>query len=388
MHSSREHFHTYLQSLDADRGGLPRTSATGSPRVLAHYGVTDLDRTPALEEAVFRIFLAQQRAAADVAGRHRPAAALDRRGPAGRRAGRTGARAARTPRAGHPAALPRGRRPRAQRALPLVRPAPGRRRAHQRAGRRRRGGRAPSRPTPTLPDRAARIEALADIPEQIVQFLAERLAHGVPEREPMLEVLVGRHYREHDLHDLRTGERGGRPFVTADYVLDDRPTRLVTTVGTHAELRRPRRPPGRRDRCGAGGPGRGPARRRGPLPALARGPGVRRGDLHRAGRAGGHPALHRRGAPRRHRGLSRRRPAGRLLHLPALGGGRRLRGRPRARRPPDGRPPAEPVAAARLRRHPRRGARGRAALRVRGQAEPPGPPARRAGPGAPARGRA
>ena len=34
--------------------------------VLARYGVTELDRTPELEEAVFRIFLAQRRAAADV----------------------------------------------------------------------------------------------------------------------------------------------------------------------------------------------------------------------------------------------------------------------------------------------------------------------------------
>ena len=34
--------------------------------MLAHYGVTELDRTPELEEAVFRVFLAQQRSAPDV----------------------------------------------------------------------------------------------------------------------------------------------------------------------------------------------------------------------------------------------------------------------------------------------------------------------------------
>ena len=51
----------------------------------------------------------------------------------------------------------------------------------------------------------------------------------------MLEVLVRRHYREFDLHDLRTIENG-RPFVVADYTLDDRPTRVVSTVGTMAEL--------------------------------------------------------------------------------------------------------------------------------------------------------
>ena len=93
---------------------------------------------------------------------------------------------------------------------------------------------------PSAPDRAARIEALAAIPEQIVRFLAERLEAGVPEQEPMLEVLVRRHYREYDLHGLRVAVAlAGRTFAVADYVLDDRPTRLVSTVGTIAELTDP-----------------------------------------------------------------------------------------------------------------------------------------------------
>src|SRR5690606_32853028 len=63
--SAREHFHTYLQSLDVDRAGLPESFQTKLAKALGHYGVTDLKRTPELEAAVFRIFLAQQRAAAD-----------------------------------------------------------------------------------------------------------------------------------------------------------------------------------------------------------------------------------------------------------------------------------------------------------------------------------
>ena len=35
--------------------------------MLGHYGIADLDRTPDLEAAVFRIFLAQQRMSADAA---------------------------------------------------------------------------------------------------------------------------------------------------------------------------------------------------------------------------------------------------------------------------------------------------------------------------------
>ncbi|GIE85326.1 ATP-binding protein [Actinoplanes regularis] len=65
VHSAREYFHAYLQSLDVERAGLPQSFQAKLGKALGHYGVTDLERTPALEAAVFRIFLAQQRSAAD-----------------------------------------------------------------------------------------------------------------------------------------------------------------------------------------------------------------------------------------------------------------------------------------------------------------------------------
>ncbi|HEX7536683.1 MAG TPA: biotin carboxylase N-terminal domain-containing protein, partial [Dermatophilaceae bacterium] len=60
VHSPREHFHAYLRSLDVDREHLPDTFRRRLTRALAHYDVTELERGPALEEAVFRIFLAQR----------------------------------------------------------------------------------------------------------------------------------------------------------------------------------------------------------------------------------------------------------------------------------------------------------------------------------------
>ncbi len=66
VHSAREYFHTYLQSLDAERAGLTESFKTRLSKALGHYGVNELDRTPELEAAVFRIFLAQQRASSDV----------------------------------------------------------------------------------------------------------------------------------------------------------------------------------------------------------------------------------------------------------------------------------------------------------------------------------
>ncbi|MBC6445761.1 ATP-binding protein [Actinokineospora xionganensis] len=65
LHSAREYFHTYLQSLDVERAGLPERFQAKLAKALSHYGVTDLERTPELEAAVFRIFLAQQRATTD-----------------------------------------------------------------------------------------------------------------------------------------------------------------------------------------------------------------------------------------------------------------------------------------------------------------------------------
>ena len=106
MHSSREHFHTFLQSLDADRGGLPEQFRVRLMRVLEHYGVEDLERTPALEGAVFRIFLAQQRSTPEVALVSAVLGCwIDETAAVGG-ARRTGARAAGASRTHHPAALP------------------------------------------------------------------------------------------------------------------------------------------------------------------------------------------------------------------------------------------------------------------------------------------
>ncbi|MFC9898148.1 carboxyl transferase domain-containing protein [Nocardia sp. NPDC127579] len=66
VHSAREYFHTYLQSLDVERAGVPESFQDKLTKALGHYGITELDRTPELEAAVFRVFLAQQRLAETV----------------------------------------------------------------------------------------------------------------------------------------------------------------------------------------------------------------------------------------------------------------------------------------------------------------------------------
>ncbi|WP_405067253.1 ATP-grasp domain-containing protein [Kribbella sp. NBC_01510] len=238
VHSPREHFHTYLQSLDPDRGGLPAEFRARLARVLGHYGVSDLERSTELEEAVFRIFLAQQRSAPDVVlvtsmlqrwiAEPRPEAPLDE--SAHDLLDRLVlATQLRFPVVGDLA--------RSVRFRWFDQPLVDAERASILAG----VGDEVADLTahPEAPDRQERVDALAAIPEPIVRFLAQRLERGWGDREPMLEVLIRRHYREYELHDLREFAVDGRPFATADYTIDDRPSHLVTTVGTVAEVANP-----------------------------------------------------------------------------------------------------------------------------------------------------
>ncbi|MFP5253645.1 MAG: carboxyl transferase domain-containing protein, partial [Actinomycetes bacterium] len=238
VHSSKEHFHTYLQSLDPDRGGLPQQFRDRLARVLGHYGVTGWDRTPELEEAVFRIFLAQQRSAPEVQlvtgilqrWIAEPPPPEELAGPVRDLLERL----VRSTQLRFPAV---GDLARSVRFRWFDQPLVDAERAGVLAG--VRDEVAALAADPDAPDRAARLEALAAIPEQIVRFLAERLEGGVPEQEPMLEVLLRRHYREHDLQELRSFVRAGRTFAVADYVLDEGRTRVVSTEGTVDELADP-----------------------------------------------------------------------------------------------------------------------------------------------------
>ncbi len=235
VHSPREYFHSYLHSLDVEREHLPEAFRERMTQVLAHYGVTDLDRTPSLEEAVYRVFLAQQRSASDLGVVTSLLQQWLSEEPPGHGLGQHAhdvldrlvvATQLRFPVVGELARSARFR----WFDQPLAREV----RSDVLSG-------VPEELAyltdhPDAPDHAERLEAVAAIPERIVRYLAERLTDGIPQREPMLEVLARRHYREHELHGLRSFSAGGRPFVTCDYTLDDRPTRLVTTVALMSEL--------------------------------------------------------------------------------------------------------------------------------------------------------
>jgi acetyl/propionyl-CoA carboxylase alpha subunit/acetyl-CoA carboxylase carboxyltransferase component len=236
VHSPKERFHTYLQTLDIERGALPEEFRQRLLRVLRHYGVENLDRTRELDNAVFRVFLAQQRSAPDVQlvmallqhwmnelAPPDPSLAAAAREVLDRLVLATQLR---FPIVGDLA--------RSVRFRWFDQPLVDADRAAVLASVREQVALLADQPD--AEDRAERIDALAAIPEQIVRFLLERIENGLPSTEPMLEVLIRRHYREYELDHLTSTTVDGRPFAVADYLLDDRPTHLVSTIGRVSEL--------------------------------------------------------------------------------------------------------------------------------------------------------
>jgi acetyl/propionyl-CoA carboxylase alpha subunit/acetyl-CoA carboxylase carboxyltransferase component len=213
VHSPREYFHSYLRSLDVERAGVPVTFQDRLARVFRYYGITDLDRTPELEAAVFRIFLAQQRMTADagvVAGLLREwLATAPPAEPLRERAGLALEHLIEATQLRFPAVsdLARGVVFRWF-AQPLLR----RNRARVYFAIREQLRYLDQHPS--APDRADRIQAIVVSSEPLVRLLGKRIARDA-NNAPLLEVLTRRYYGNHRLTDVAAREVGGYRFVTA-----------------------------------------------------------------------------------------------------------------------------------------------------------------------------
>ena len=224
VHSPREHFHTYLQSLDVERGGLPEQFRDRLAAVLAPLrrhrprpharagggGLPDLPGPAA--HGARRRGRRPRCCSAGSPSRRRPSELAG-----------AGARGCSSGWSGPPSCASRWSAtwPAASGSAGSTSRWSTRERA-ERAGRRRATSSPPSPPTRTRPTAPSGSRRWPRSPSRSCGFLAERLEHGVPEQEPMLEVLVRRHYREYELHDLRSLERR-RPHRSwsADYALDE-----------------------------------------------------------------------------------------------------------------------------------------------------------------------
>jgi len=215
VHSAREYFHTYLQSLDVERAGLPESFQAKLAKALGHYGVTELERTPELEAAVFRIFLAQQRATGDAAmitsllreWLREPPPDDTLREPAGLALERlVAATQVRFPVVSD---LARGL-VFAWFGQPLLR----RNRARVYADVRKHLRHLDAHPDAA--DRAERIAEMVRSTEPLVRLLGQRLVHDELDNAIMLEVLTRRYYGNKGLTDVRTSQVAGCTFVVAE----------------------------------------------------------------------------------------------------------------------------------------------------------------------------
>jgi acetyl/propionyl-CoA carboxylase alpha subunit/acetyl-CoA carboxylase carboxyltransferase component len=236
VHSPREHFHSFLRSLDVEREGIPEPLRRSLVRALDHYGVPELTRSPELAEACFRIFLAHHRATSPLPA---VAAVLNRLLreaddlPASVREDlrQTLDRLIVATQLRHP---PIGDLARSVRFSCFDRPSV--QAARERAYVAVREQLDVLAANPEAPDRAERIDAVVASPHPLVPLLGERLALGIGRDEPMLEVLTRRYYKIRELRDVRRAVLGGGQFVTALYDRDGRQVRLVATLADAAQI--------------------------------------------------------------------------------------------------------------------------------------------------------
>ena len=258
-HSAQEDLFVYLGSLDATDPALPASFAPSLLAALADHGIGTLDRTPELEEALFRIARALERLAdltAPVAAildrrlEHLDALATDDdalRSVLDRMIASTQHR--------FPAVADLAREVRYRYFdSPLFE------RARAEVYAQAWDDLAALDPPSSPEERARRIDALVACPQPLKPLLTGRFPDASEAlRAAMLEVLTRRYYRIRNFAGVRAFEREGRTFVTATYPHDGTRIAVLTTfaargrsrrrgVGGRRAGRRPPPRPRRRDR--------------------------------------------------------------------------------------------------------------------------------------------
>jgi acetyl/propionyl-CoA carboxylase alpha subunit/acetyl-CoA carboxylase carboxyltransferase component len=232
--SLQDHLFYHLRSLDAQP--TPPAFAEALRRALAHYGVTALERSPELEDALYLIVRSHRRSEIQV-----PAvlSLLDRRlerSSVGVGGGddlrRLLDRLQTATRHTHPAVADLAREVR-HRCFdqPLLD------RARQTVYDEAEDLLAALALRPDTAGRAERITALVECPQPLHNLLSARFADASPAlRGVMLEVMTRRYYRDRGIVDVRVVDCGGRLAAIADLPERGRTSHVVTTFALDAEL--------------------------------------------------------------------------------------------------------------------------------------------------------
>lgn len=227
--TAREFLQRYLKSLDVEREHLPDDFVNLLRRVLEYYGVTSLEVDDDLREAVFRLFLVQQRwpAACTVVGdvlgawsdAQRPRGVgsqvcqvLDRLVVTTQRRFPAIADMARSirfrwfdePSADAEQVVALAQVPELLAHLDMLSDGPG---------------------------RHAAAEELIGALDNLVGFLNTSRGSCTAVGEPLLEILAQRHYRSDHLTNLVAHPVNGRCVVTGDYVMDGQDTHRISSLG-------------------------------------------------------------------------------------------------------------------------------------------------------------
>ena len=232
VHSPREHFHSFLHSLDAEVEGLPPSFRPRSFSALRNYDVDTLDEPgPELEEAVYRLFLALQRMENQVpvitallgrwlTAEEVPSASTSAVGEVLDRL--IVATQVRYPVIGDIARNLRFR----------LFDEPQIRKAREQIYDSVRESLQYLTDNPDAPDYAARIDALVATPTLLIDLLAERISNP----GPLLEIVTRQYYEIRALEDVKIFEQAGGQFVTGNYELAGQQLHLVSTVTDRERL--------------------------------------------------------------------------------------------------------------------------------------------------------
>ncbi len=235
-HSPRDYFFEYLRAPVVRGRGLPAGFARNLQRALAHYGVDGLERTPRLEDSLFRIFKAHQRVEQQL-----PAimAILERRVEEAGAGGMPGEsmrvvldRIVAATQSRFPAVADLAREAQYryfhQPGFEL-----GRRSIYDQMAAHLDYLAA----NPDAPDRAERIDQLVECAQPLQTFISSRADGASAEQHRLLlEVLIRRYYRTRTLEELDTFEAAGRIWGSARFVEDGQATRVFNAFGAYESL--------------------------------------------------------------------------------------------------------------------------------------------------------
>ena len=235
--SAEVYLFSYLRMLETGGDGLPPAFVSALRRALCHYGVYALDRTPKLEESLLWIYKSHQRVESQIPT---VLAVLERRLQSVEALPPDAAQSLRAL-LDRMIAMSNGQFPAISDLAREVRyryfDQPLFEKTRKQVYDKIEEQLAYLAANADASDRHERVRELIECPQPLVGFLSPRFAAASPAlRKLMLEAVTWRYYRIRTLQDLRTFERDGHCYATAEYDHEGKRIHVFTTHFDYARL--------------------------------------------------------------------------------------------------------------------------------------------------------